>query len=489
MLARKAASGAIWLAGGRLLAKSLDLISLLVVARLLTPADFGLFALAATVLLVLNAITDLSLANAIVQMKDPPARVYDTAFTLSCLRGLVVGGALAAVASSFAGYYGDERLAPILYALCVVPMIRALASPRLAHLQRKMQFRQTFFMEVAGRCAAFAASVIAAWLTQSYWALVAGMIAAPLLSSLISYGFAPYRPRLDLIQWRAIFAFSGWLTLSNTVNTINWQADRLFIGGQLGPDILGQYTVGSELASLPTNTPILPIMQSLYAAFSKLSHDLDRLRAAYLMSQAAVLALALPIAVTVSVFAHAIISIAVGPQWAASAIVIEILAPVFAVQMLTGPAQSIAMAQGRTDTILYRDLLALAIRLPLILIGLYLAGLQGVIWARVASGLAIILLNLLLIRRILGIGLIKQIFAPWRSFVSASLLALFMIFVDRELGLREATDISALVGISILSAAGFALYGGIHILLWSFTRPIDSAEQKLLNLTRSLGRA
>lgn len=484
MLAHKVASGALWLVGARLATRVLDLVSMLVVARLLVPADFGLFALAAGLLLILNAVTDLSLANAIIQMRDPPEAIYDTAFTLEALRGLALGALIAAAALPFASVYGDERLAPILFSLAAVPVVRALASPRMAGLQRALQFRPAFYLEASGKLAAFVAAVAVAVLTRSYWALVAGMIAAPAISTLLSYGLAPYRPAFSLRDWRPIFAFSGWLTLSNTVNTLNWQADRFLIGGHLGTAVLGQYTVGSELASLPTNAPIMPIMQALYAGFARLSHDPARLSAAYLMSQCIVMALALPIAITVSFFAHPIIRFAVGPEWAASAFVVQVLAPVFAVQMLTAPAQSIAMITGRTRSIFGRDIVSLAVRLPLIFVGLAVAGFSGVVWARVASGLFIIVLNLVLVQGILGVPILRQVLAPWRSFASAAAMAGFLWWCRSRIEAAAALDLSVLAELAGIASAGFAVYGAVHLLLWSFTRPENSAEGRLLRMAR-----
>lgn len=486
MLTARVASGALWLVSARLATKALDLVALLIVARLLVPADFGLFSLAASVLLVMNAVTDLSLSNAIIQMRDPPEAVYDTAFTLNLVRGLVLCAALVSAAWPFAELYGDARLAEILLALATVPLLRSFASPRMAFLQRQLQFSQAFYLEAAGKIAAFVASVVAAYLTRSYWALVAGMIAAPALSSLLSYRFAPYRPKLGLTDWKPIFAFSGWLTLSNVANTLNWQADRFFIGGALGTSVLGQYTVGSELASLPTNAPVMPIMQALYAGFAKLSQDVVRLKNAYLTSQAVVIGIALPIAVAVSVFAHSIIEIAIGPDWAAAGFVVQVLAPVFALQMLTAPAQSIAMVRNRTDIVFKRDLVALALRVPLILAGLYLAGLEGVVWARVVSGIAIIGLNLMLMKSILGSTILEQVMAPWRSYVSGAAMAGFMVFVAARLGLDDAADLSAVPALAGLTVAGFALYATIHMALWGTTRPHNSAERKIIDIARMM---
>ena len=484
MLASKVASGALWMVAARLTAKMLDLVAMLIVARLLVPADFGLFALAAGVVLVLNAATDLSVGNAIIQMRDPQKRAYDTAFTLNVIRGITLAVGIAAAAYPFAAVYGDPRLRGILFALTAIPLARGLISPRMAHLQRELRFRPMFYLEAGGKLAAFLASVTVALATHSYWALVAGMIAAPAISTVISYRFAPYRPALGLGNWRQILAFSGWISLSNAVNMLNWQADRFLIGGRLGTGVLGQYAVGSELASLPTNAPIMPMIQALYAGFAKLSADLPKLRAAYLTSQCVAMALALPIAIPISVFAYSIVAMALGPGWSATAFVVQVLAPVFAVQMLTAPAQAIAMAKGRTSSIFGRDLISLAIRLPLIFAGMYIAGLTGVVWARVGSGLIVILLNLLLMKRMLGTGVVRQVIAPWRSYVSGIVLAAFLVWVGDSYSLLSSGNIGNIPELAAVILGGLFIYAATHLGLWWINRPVNSAERKLLDAAK-----
>jgi O-antigen/teichoic acid export membrane protein len=484
MLGRKVALGALWLVGARLAAKGMDLLAMLIVARILTPEDFGLVALAATVLVILYTVSDLSLANALIRMHDPDKHAYDTAFTLNLMRGLVLAGCLVGLAWPMAALYADPRLVDLMLVLALVPLFRAMLSPRMAHLARGLMFRQAFVLEASGKAAAFVASVGVAMATGSYWALIAGLVAAPALSSAISYLLAPYRPAFSLVHWRAIFAFSGWLTASHVVNTLNWHADRFFIGGHLGTAALGQYTVGSELASLPTNAPMLPMMQALYAGFARLADDLERLRTAYLASQSIVMALAVPLGLIVAVLAEPVIVLAIGPRWLDAAFVVQVLAPVIAFQMLTGAAQSATMATGLTRMIFRRDLTALAIRLPLILGGLYLFGFEGVVWARVASGLASIGLNLHMIRRALGAPLTDQLLAPWRSIVSGSLMVLGLLAAMRALPVAGVDHTTLLLHTVALGVAGVGIYVAVHLLLWLAAGRPAGPESRLIRLVR-----
>ena len=258
MLGRKVAFGALWLVGSRIATKAMNLVAMLVVARLLTPADFGLVALAATVWLILDAITDLSLSEALIRMPAPPKAAYDTALTMNALRGLVLSAIMLAMAVPFAEIYGDPRLIDLLLVLAICPLFKGLVSPRMADLARALRLKLVFTLEVGAKAASFVASIGFAVATQSYWALIAGLVAAPAVNFAVSYVLAPYRPGVSLAYWREILRFSGWLALSQAIVTLNAHVDRFFVGGHLGQADLGQYTVGTELAMLPTQGPVLP---------------------------------------------------------------------------------------------------------------------------------------------------------------------------------------------------------------------------------------
>jgi PST family polysaccharide transporter len=436
--------------------------------------------------LVLSAATDLSVSNSLIQMDRPERAAYDTAFTIGCLRGVIFLVAIALAAAPISKFYSDDRLFMVLLVLATTPLIQGLASPRMIEFQREMQFHQAFFIEASAKVLAVIAAVGSALLLKTYWAIVIGMVISPFVATILSYFLAPYRPKFGLKAWTRIFSFSGWITLANVINTLNFQADRFFIGGKLGPSLLGQYSVGSDLAALPTNAPLMPVMQSLYAAFTKLSGDLDRLRSAYMRSQCILLALALPISISVSVLADPIIKIALGSTWAPASMVVQILAPVFAFQMLTAPAQSVAMALGQTRGIYNRDVLGLAVRLPLIFGAVYLGGLEHVVWARVFSGLFIIFPNLWMMKRLIGASVIGQLAAPWRSYASALVLGVVLSYLTNYFQLKSnvnAGAIPTLVGIETIAVAA---YVAVHFSLWALTKPDGSVEFLVIKSVRSI---
>ena len=250
---RQLTVGAMWTAGGRIVSNLLGVVSTLALARLLTPADFGLVALATIVLSIIEAITELSLSSALIQHKSPQREHYDTAWTLNILRAAAIAVLLVTAGYPVAWGYQDDRLIGIFFALGGGALISGLVNPRLVDFRRRLSFHQEIFTGLINRIVGLVVSVVIALMFHSYWALVIGTLASQVAGVIMSYVLIPYLPRISFAHWRNLFSFSGWVALSSGLNALNWRADQLALGAMLGVGPLGQYTVGDKLSSLPVN--------------------------------------------------------------------------------------------------------------------------------------------------------------------------------------------------------------------------------------------
>ncbi|MDB5682905.1 MAG: polysaccharide biosynthesis protein, partial [Sphingomonas bacterium] len=230
MIAAQLARGSMWVSASRGLVNLFGLVSTIALARLLVPADFGLVAIAITMLAILSAITNLSLAEALVQHKAPTPEHYHTAWSLGVLRGAVIGGLFALSAHAAARFYDDPRLEAVMYVLSFSVFLSGLTNPRIVVLQRSLVFWQDFVLEVSQKLVAVGVSITLAILFRNYWALVFGTLAGQLVTLILSYTILPFRPRISLRHVRELWSFSIWLTLGQLVSTINWRFDQLLIG-------------------------------------------------------------------------------------------------------------------------------------------------------------------------------------------------------------------------------------------------------------------
>ena len=222
-LAARTAAGASLLIAQRLITRFIDLGTLFVLGRLLSPGDFGLVAIAMSLILVVEAILELPLNQALVRLPTLTKAHYDTAFTVGLMRGLGLALILLAAAWPFALLYDDSRLAALVAALAIAPAVRGLSSPRLAEYAKKLDFRRDFAMELVAKSLAFGISVSFALMTGSYWSIAIGTIITPLTMVAASYVLAPYRPALSFKEWHAFAGFLGWASASQAIGALNWR--------------------------------------------------------------------------------------------------------------------------------------------------------------------------------------------------------------------------------------------------------------------------
>ncbi len=474
---KRLAVGAIWTAGGRIVSNLMGLVSTLALARLLTPADFGLVAIATVIYAIIGATTELSLSSALIQHKAPGRDHYNTAWTLSILRSAVIAVALAVAAYPVAAAYRDDRLVGICLLLGVSALISGLINPRLVDYRRRLSFHQEILNDFTTKFVGLVVSVTIALLFHSFWALVIGTLAAQMTGVIMSYVIIPYAPRFSLAHWRDLFSFSGWMALSSGLNAINWRGDQLALGAMMGNGPLGQYTVGDNLASLPIRESTAPIANVLFPAFSRLQDDPARLHHAFLRAQRLLVATALPIGVGFALVSGPLIGLVLGPQWSSAALVAQFLSTIFAAHAFSMPVTPLAMGLGRTRLLFVRDLVNIAIRYPLIFAGLFSGGLLGLLLARCISGAAAVAIDIFIARRLTGVHAATQILASWRALLATLIMAASVWMVGALMGgSPEILQLPAMI------LSGAVTYFGATLLLWWATGRPAGPEREALDM-------
>ncbi|MFL6617352.1 MAG: lipopolysaccharide biosynthesis protein [Povalibacter sp.] len=473
--------GSAWLSASRAIVNALSLLSTIFLARLLVPDDFGVVSLATTMLMIVQSVTELSLSMALVRHEAPTRSHFDAAWTLNALRGLVLGIVFAAAGTPVAGMYHDERLVGVMAALGASVFLGGLTNPRSIMLQRDLIFWQEFVLNVAQKLAGFLVSIAIAYYYRSYWALVIGTLAMQLTNVLVSYTILPYRPRVSFAHLKELMSFSIWLTGGQIVNTLNWRFDYLLIGRALGMGALGHYTVGSNLAQIPTRETTSPLTKVIFPAFSGIRDNPARLASAYQRAQSLVTAVALPAGFGAALIADPLIRLTMGDKWEPVIFVVQVLASVFALQTLGSLSEPLGMAQGQTRLLFIRNLQMLFIRIPIIVIGMLVAGLKGVVIARVISGLISIFLAMRLVRRFTGLDLRDQLAANVRAFASVAAMSAGVILVYPFLS-NAHDPVSLMIKIAIIALVAAALYCGTSVLLWNFMRKPSGPEREVQQL-------
>ena len=477
--------GSIWLSLSRAIVNGLATLSTFVLAWNLAPADFGVVALGTTMLLIVGTVTELSLTEALIRHKEPGESHFSAAWTLNATRGLLLCLFFAVCAYPASVLFEEPRLFGVMIALGFSVLIGGLINPRRIMLQRELIFWQEFVLSVSQKFTGFVAAVAIAMIYHSYWALVIGTLVSQATNVIVSYLVLPFRPRITFQHMREFFSFSAWLTAGQIVNTLNWRFDYLLVGKMLGGTALGYYSVGSNLAMMPTREATWPLTQTIYPGFSSIRSDPPRLAAAYQRVQALVTAVALPAGIGVAVVADPLVTLALGEKWAPVVFIIQALASVFALQTLGALVQPLGMATGETRLLFVRDTQMLFVRVPVMVAGLMLYGLPGVIIGRVFTGLFSAFINMILVRRFIGITVFKQLSANARALASVVVMAAGVSFASSFLPYTTDATMLALHLASLVALGGF-LYCASSFLLWMVMKRPTGPETEIQKILRTI---
>ncbi len=478
--------GSLWLAGARAVVNAMGFLSTIVVARLLLPEDFGLVALGTALMVIVRSLTELSMAQALVHHRDPHDDHFHTAFTLNAARGVALALVMSVAARPMAWVYDDPRLEPVVYALAASMLVSGLLNPRQFALVKDLRFQQQFVLTVAENVVTVAVSIAVAVIWRNYWALVAGLIAGQVVKVVLSYTMLPYRPRVCWSRASELWSFSLWMTLSNAINTVNWHSDQLVVGGLLGRTSLGLYAVGNNLAQIPTREAVGPLKETFFPALARIADDPERLRQAYQRSQSLITFLALPLGVGLALVAEPAVLAAMGEKWMPAVPVIQALSAVFALQTIDSMVQPLGMAMGETRKLFTRSLVLFIVRVPLVVAATILAGLQGLILARVFISIFGMFVHLALVRELVGLSLRDQILVNWRSLAAAAtMVAGVSAWHATAVPVMARDEWAAALLVGQLALLGAPLYLGTALLLWLFARRPDGPEAEALAMCQA----
>ena len=466
-IAARTTVGAAWLITSRLFARSIDFASLLLLANFLLPKDFGLVAIAMTLVRIVEAVFELPVGQVLVRAEAITQPMLETAFTLSILRSAVLSIGLALLATPFGYFYGDPRLVPLICFIALAPALRGLVSPKMAQYARDISFHRDLIIEVGGRACACVAAAACAILTRRSWAIAAGTVVAPAFMVIASYWFAPFRPRFGLSRWRDFADLLGWTTAAQAVTAINWQIDWLVLGRTVSRAQLGTFSLASDLASLPDQAVLKPTIRPLLSAFSMVRHDPERLREAYLRTAGTIISAVLPVLVAISVLAQSLVAFALGDKWQPAWPLLQWMVLTMIPTLFAAALAPLAMSLGRTHIFFRQSLCELCIKVPATILGALYYGVYGVIVARAVSSFIMALISAALVRGLIGVPLVVQFSRPWRAVAAASLMAATLLALRGWLlGLH---GVERFLGIAGAGALGIAVYGAALLLLWQIS--------------------
>ncbi len=350
-LTHRILSGAGWSAVSRIGAQLLSLISVSIVARIISPQAYGLTGMAQVAIGLVALFRDIGISTAVIQRREIDEDFVSSLHWASVILGLAAGGLCWLAAPAAAVFYREPQVVQVLRWLALTFPINSLTAIPGALLSRRMDFRRITVADLTGGVVGLITAVILARRGAGVWALVTATLVNTSTAALLLFLLSGWRPRF-LLRWRDIRSMARFglnLSAFNFVNYFARNADNALIGRYVGAGPLAFYQFSYNLMLYPVQSIAQMLGQVLLPAYAKMQDDHERFRRSYLRACAAIAFLTFPLMAGVTVLARELVLVVVGPKWLPAAAVLSVLAPVGLIQSILTTVGHIYVATGRTD--------------------------------------------------------------------------------------------------------------------------------------------
>lgn len=346
--------------------------SLMVLARLLVPADFGLVGMVTALTGVLELFRDFGLSAAAIQRASITEEQMSTLFWINVLVGAVLGLMMVGAAPIIAAFYHEPRLIDVATVLAAGFLFNAVGIQHGAMLQRQLRFTALAVINTAAWVAAIAVAVGGAVAGYGYWALVGMTVTLPLATSIgywVAAGWVPGRPHRR-VGTGSMMRFGGVVTVNGLVVYIASNFEKILLGRYWGADAIGIYGRAYQLTNIPTSNLNSAAGEVAFSALSRLQDDPQRFRNYFLKGYSLILALTVPATIGCSLFAGDLILVLLGSKWNAAVPIFRLLAPTILIFAIANPLSWLLMSLGKIRRLLKMGLVIAPVMIMGYVIGL-----------------------------------------------------------------------------------------------------------------------
>jgi O-antigen/teichoic acid export membrane protein len=343
-----------------------------VLARLLTPHDYGLANMAIVFSSLVLVFSDLSLGGALVQRPRITEADKSTVFWTGLFVGFALTAAGVAASGLVAGFFHEPAVQPLFAVVSLSFVFSSLQMAQVSVLHREMRFRLLNLRVLASVVVSGMVGLAAALAGLGAWALVLQQVTLGVVSTGLLWVYSDWRPRFvfSLSSLRDLGGFGANVLGARTIDYLNRNADNLLVGRFLGSAALGAYAVAYNIMLLPLTRLILPIQDALFPAYARWQHDRERLASVWLRVDRVVAALVAPAMLGVAVVAPDFVDVVLGERWHAAVPVLQVLAVVALLQSIASLGERVLQALDRTGTIFRFSVVELLVTLPAFAVGL-----------------------------------------------------------------------------------------------------------------------
>jgi len=380
--------GAVWAIAMRWSVRGIGLISTAILARFLQPQDYGIVSMAFLVVGLVDTFLNKGAGEALVRLgRQATIDQINSAWTLRGLQGCVMAIVLAAVSPLAAIYFHEPRIVSVLLVVSTCQAFMGFSNIGMALAFRDLQFSVEFRQVLYSKITSVTITLLAAFYFRDYRGLVCGIVGGFVSEWLLSYHFHPYRPRWCTNRISDIWAISKWLLVTGVGSFFLRKTDQLMAGRVGNTQQYGLYTVGADIGLLPAGELGPTLTRPLFPILSAMQNDWESAKAATLKTLGSVNSITMPLGFGLAAVSDQATLVLLGNPWKDATPFVAGFAIIGVVQYLTGPLSTLLSVAGHVrvqSRIVWIEFLTF-IAMALFLISTY--HLQGLMFARIGSGL------------------------------------------------------------------------------------------------------
>jgi O-antigen/teichoic acid export membrane protein len=361
----------LWLGIFKITERILRFIKTIILARLLAPADFGLFGIACLAINTLQTFSETGIKAALIQKNTAIEGHLNSAWTISVVRGGGLCALLLILAPHIAQFFQTPEAESLIRLISLGVLIVGFANIGVVYFEKEIDFRKQSVLNFSRIAGEFILGIILAYTLRNSWALIWALLLGRFAFCVSSYLLHPFRPRLHFEKEKifGLMHFGKWIFASSILGFLLTQGDNIVVGKLLGTTALGLYTMAYAISNLVTTELTFLVSNVVYPAYAKLQSDIKRLREGYLTVLQIIAFISFPLTGGIILFGRDFIMLFMGEKWLDMLIPMQILAIFGAIRSIGATTGPVYQGMGRpavvTNLQLGQLILALILIFPL----------------------------------------------------------------------------------------------------------------------------
>ncbi len=407
----KTISGMIWSAVQKFGNMGISFCSNIVLARMLTPDDYGCVGMLAIFILVSNTFVDGGFGSALIQKKEPTQKDYSTIFWWNIFVSLLLYGVLYFSAPFIAEFYHMPLLSSVLRVQGIVLIINSLNIIQTNQLRKQLKFKRLANVTIIAHTVAAISAIVLAWIGCNVWALVAQQIIASSVISIMLWVLNKWLPNFSFSKksFKQLFGFGSFILISNLINTFCNNIQGLLIGRFFSPAVMGYYAQAHKLEAIASQSFSGVVDQVSYPVLSKFQNDNNAMKSVIQKFMILSSFITFPMMLVLILIAKALILLLYGEKWLECVPYFQILCIAGMAMCLQGVLYFAIASKGKSKDLFVWTIIKRSVGLLAMLIGMCLCSVKGLLWGMVFGSWFLMFSNAYLVSKHVGYMLYQQI--------------------------------------------------------------------------------